>query len=124
MENFGTHLKTLHDTKQAEIAQEMTHIVGQATLGEVDSDKLGQLVQKHQNDFLDVYDFDNVNFNTNTYSGSQRNVISVLAKDLLDNDYLNPSEVEIDAKLMDSPNFQSFKYTRKELIEFTICKST
>ena len=71
---------------------------------------------------LDVYDFDNVNQFNKTYSGSTRNIIDVLQKDLDKNRYAEQGTQELDPELLNSPNFESYKYTRNQLIEFIISK--
>jgi hypothetical protein len=123
MEALYNELGIMHANKKAKVASQLANFVSKLDLSIADTQKFDSIAKLFVNDDkLDVYDFDNVNVIKNTYSGSKRNVIGVLKSDLKATNYTGPGVQEIDVKLLDNPNLLSYKYTRRELIEFTIRK--
>lgn len=68
-------------------------------------------------------DFENPKTNSKTYAGHPREVIKQLDDDISNNDYSTSVEYEnYDPALLANPNFEAYKYSRKQLISWIVGK--
>lgn len=125
MESLSSLMSGLNHSRKVKMADEIAHFFSTSDLTYEESQQLVGICEKYCPNYQNIYDFNNVNDVDTTYSGAKRAVIGVLQEDLDLYSYGNDSELtsnEIDIKLLDNPNFESYKYSRKQLNEYVLRK--
>ena len=122
MENLLNEVEKLTCFSQAKITKDLCSFIQTLNLNKDEQDMLNNILKEQRHDYLDLFDFDNAKRDEFTYSKAKRNVIDILQEDMELSNYSSRTEkiTEYDHTLLDNPSFENYRYTRRELIEWTI----